>query len=82
MNSLTESYDPHTNYFSPSAADRFKQSISLSLEGIGARLQIENDYTKVVEVLPGGPAEKTRIDQHQRSYYRCCPRGKPGRWLM
>lgn len=61
MNSLTESYDPHTNYFSPSAADRFKQSISLSLEGIGARLQIENDYTKVVEVLPGGPAEKSGL---------------------
>lgn len=61
MNSITESYDPHTNYFSPSAAERFKQSISLSLEGIGARLQTENDYTKVVEVLPGGPAEKSGL---------------------
>ncbi len=61
MNSITESYDPHTNYFSPAAADRFKQSISLSLEGIGARLQTENDYTKVVEVLPGGPAEKSGL---------------------
>jgi carboxyl-terminal processing protease len=61
MNSITESYDPHTNYFSPAAADRFKQSISLSLEGIGARLQTDNDYTKVVEVLPGGPAEKTGL---------------------
>ena len=61
MNCITESYDPHTNYFSPSAAERFKQSISLSLEGIGARLQTENDYTKVVEVLPGGPAEKSNL---------------------
>jgi carboxyl-terminal processing protease len=61
MNTITEAYDPHTNYFSPSAADRFKQSISLSLEGIGARLQTDNDYTKVVEVLPGGPAEKSGI---------------------
>jgi carboxyl-terminal processing protease len=61
MNSLTEAYDPHTNYFSPSAADRFKQSISLSLEGIGARLQTDNDYTKVVEVIPGGPAEKSNL---------------------
>lgn len=61
MNCITESYDPHTNYFSPSAAERFKQSISLSLEGIGARLQTENDYTKVVEVLPGGPAEKSKL---------------------
>ncbi len=61
MNCITESYDPHTNYFSPSAAERFKQSISLSLEGIGARLQTENDYTKVVEVLPGGPAKKSNL---------------------
>lgn len=61
MNSITESYDPHTNYFSPGAAERFKQSISLSLEGIGARLQTENDYTKVVEILPGGPAEKSDL---------------------
>ena len=63
MNCITESYDPHTNYFSPSAAERFKQSISLSLEGIGARLQTENDYTKVVEVLPGGPAKKSNLIQ-------------------
>ena len=61
MNCITESYDPHTNYFSPSAAERFKQSISLSLEGIGARLQTENDYTKVVEILSGGPAEKSKL---------------------
>lgn len=61
MNCITESYDPHTNYFSPAAAERFKQSISLSLEGIGARLQTENDYTKIVEILPGGPAEKSGL---------------------
>lgn len=60
MNTVTGSYDPHTNYFSPKAADLFNQSMSLSLEGIGARLQTENDYTKVVEILPGGPAEKSQ----------------------
>ncbi len=59
MNAITEAYDPHTNYFSPKAADQFKQSMSLSLEGIGARLQTDGDYTKIVEVLPGGPAEKS-----------------------
>ncbi|MEQ8425768.1 MAG: tail-specific protease, partial [Cyclobacteriaceae bacterium] len=47
MNSITEAYDPHTNYFSPKASDLFKQSMSLSLEGIGARLQVENDFTKI-----------------------------------
>ena len=60
MNSITESYDPHTNYFSPKASDLFKQSMSLSLEGIGARLQTENDYTKIFEIIPGGPAEKSK----------------------
>lgn len=59
MNSITSAYDPHTNYFSPKAADLFRQNMSLSLEGIGARLQTENDYTKVVEIVPGGPAEKS-----------------------
>jgi len=61
MNAITESYDPHTNYFSPKAADLFKQQMSLSLEGIGARLQTENDYTKVAEVITGGPAEKSKL---------------------
>jgi carboxyl-terminal processing protease len=61
MNSITESYDPHTNYFSPRAADLFKQQMSLSLEGIGAKLQTENDYTKIAEVIPGGPADKSKL---------------------
>jgi carboxyl-terminal processing protease len=59
MNAITESYDPHTNYFSPKQSDLFKQQMTLSLEGIGAKLQAENDYTKVVEILPGGDAQKT-----------------------
>jgi len=61
MNCITEAYDPHTNYFSPKAADSFKQSMSLSLEGIGARLQTDNDYTKVIETIAGGPAEKSNL---------------------
>jgi carboxyl-terminal processing protease len=59
MNAITEAYDPHTNYFSPKAADLFNQSMNLSLEGIGARLQTDGDYTKIVEIMPGGPAEKS-----------------------
>ncbi|MBM3178463.1 MAG: carboxy terminal-processing peptidase [Bacteroidetes bacterium] len=59
LNSLTESFDPHTNYLSPKASDLFKQNMSLSLEGIGARLQTDNDYTKVFEIVPGGPADKS-----------------------
>lgn len=59
MNAITGAYDPHTNYLSPKQSDLFKQQMSLSLEGIGAQLQSENDYVKVVRILPGGDAEKT-----------------------
>ncbi|UII26153.1 carboxy terminal-processing peptidase [Fulvivirga maritima] len=61
MNTLAEAFDPHTNYFSPRTSDRFKQNMSLSLEGIGARLQTEADYTKVIQVIPGGPAAKSNL---------------------
>jgi carboxyl-terminal processing protease len=59
MNTITEAYDPHTSYFSPKAAEKFKEQMTLSLEGIGARLQTDNDYTKIAEIIPGGPAEKS-----------------------
>jgi carboxyl-terminal processing protease len=59
MNAITEAYDPHTNYLSPRSSDLFNQSMSLSLEGIGAQLQTDNDNTKIVRILPGGPAEKS-----------------------
>lgn len=60
MNALTTSVDPHTNYFSPMDSDNFKISMSLSFEGIGARLQAENEYTVVNEIIPGGPAFKNK----------------------
>jgi len=59
MNAITGAYDPHTNYLSPKQSDIFKQQMSLSLEGIGAQLQSENDYVKVVKILPGGDAQKS-----------------------
>jgi carboxyl-terminal processing protease len=55
MNAITEAYDPHTNYLSPKASDLFKQSMSLSLEGIGAQLQTENDFTKVAKIPVAQP---------------------------
>ena len=61
MNAYTESIDPHTNYFSPITSDNFKINMSLSLEGIGAQLRTEDDYTKVVEIIPGGPAYKSGL---------------------
>lgn len=61
MNALTESIDPHTNYLSPISSENFKIDMARALEGIGAQLQSEDDYTKVVEVLPGGPAFKSNL---------------------
>lgn len=56
MNSVTESFDPHTNYFSPRNAEDFQRESSKSMEGIGATLQQDDDFTKIVELRPGGPA--------------------------
>jgi carboxyl-terminal processing protease len=61
MNCIAEAYDPHTNYLSDYATDQFNQDMNQSLEGIGARLQTDGDYTKVNEVLPGGPAKRSDL---------------------
>ena len=57
INAYTTAIEPHTAYFSPRSSENFDISMSLSLEGIGAVLRIENDYTTVQKVIPGGPAE-------------------------
>lgn len=77
MNCVTESYDPHTSYLSPKASDLFRQSMSLSLEGIGARLTTENDYTKVAEIIPGGPADKSK-SLHANDLISGVAQGKDG----
>ena len=59
MNSVTSSFDPHTQFFPPRASEDFDIHMSLSLEGIGAVLQNEYEYTKVVRLIPKGPAEKS-----------------------
>ena len=60
MDAYTTSVDPHTDYFSPITSENFKIDMSLSLEGIGARLMTDDGYTKVVEIIPGGPAFKSK----------------------
>lgn len=57
-NTLAEQYDPHTNYFSPRRAENFDINMSLSFEGIGAILQIDDEYAKVARLVPAGPADK------------------------
>lgn len=58
MNSLASLYDPHTSYLSPTTSENFTINMSLSLEGIGAVLQTEDEYTKVVRLVHAGPAYK------------------------
>lgn len=59
MNNFTDQFDPHSAYLSPKSAEDFDMQMSLSLEGIGALLGIEDDYAKVVSLVPGGPAAKS-----------------------
>lgn len=60
INAFAMSYDPHTTYLSPDNAENFDINMSLSLEGIGAVLQSDNEYVKVVRLVPAGPAEKSK----------------------
>jgi carboxyl-terminal processing protease len=57
VNALASLYDPHTAYYSPRGTENFQINMSLSLEGIGAELRTEDEYTKVARVIPGGPAD-------------------------
>lgn len=60
VNSITNVFDPHSDYFNPKEKEDFDINMSGRLEGIGARLQMDGDYTKVVAVIPGGPAWKQK----------------------
>ncbi len=57
VNAYTGSIEPHTSYFSPRTSENFDISMSLSLEGIGAVLRGDSDYTEVQSIVPGGPAD-------------------------
>ena len=56
MNAVATSFDPHSAYFSPRASENFNIQMSLSLEGIGTVLRMEEEQIKVIELVPGGPA--------------------------
>ncbi|MNF38442.1 Tail-specific protease precursor [compost metagenome] len=60
VNAFAMSYDPHTTYLSPDNAENFDINMSLSLEGIGAVLQSDNEHVKVVRLVPAGPADKSK----------------------
>lgn len=60
LNAFTNVFDPHTGYYKPADKEDFDIQISGTLEGIGARLRIKDEYTEVVTIIPGGPAWKQK----------------------
>ncbi|ACJ29544.1 Peptidase S41A [Shewanella piezotolerans WP3] len=56
MNAFARTVEPHTSYLSPRNAERFQMEMNLSLEGIGAVLQVDDDYTVIKSLVAGGPA--------------------------
>ncbi|MBA5791209.1 carboxy terminal-processing peptidase [Flavobacterium sp. xlx-214] len=58
INTILEQFDPHTNYFAPDDKKKFDESMAGSMEGIGAILRKKDQYTEILEVVPGGPAMK------------------------
>ena len=60
LNTLTHIFDPHSDYLSPKDKQDFDISMGGKLEGIGARLQTDGDFTKVVAIVPGGPVWKDK----------------------
>lgn len=58
VNTLLEQFDPHTNYFAPDDKQKFDESMSGSMEGIGAQLRKKDNAVEITEIIPGGPAMK------------------------
>jgi carboxyl-terminal processing protease len=56
LNSYARSFDPHTSYFSPRNSEEYKIQMSLNYEGIGASLQLIDDYVTIMNLIEGGPA--------------------------
>jgi carboxyl-terminal processing protease len=59
MNAFAHVFDPHSSYFSPRNSEEYRIQMSLSYEGIGASLQLLDDYVTIVEILPGGAAQRS-----------------------
>ena len=60
-NSYTNFYDPHTVYMTPTTQEDWEINLKASLEGIGAILSSEEGITKIIRLIPGGPAEKSGL---------------------
>jgi carboxyl-terminal processing protease len=56
LNAFTHTLDPHSSYMSPRNSEEYRIAMSLSYQGIGASLQLEEDYVTIINIIPGGPA--------------------------
>lgn len=58
VTALTTSFDPHTSYMAPKTLENFRIVMRLNLDGIGAQLTLEDGFTTITGVVPGGAADK------------------------
>jgi carboxyl-terminal processing protease len=56
MNAYSHTFDPHSSYFSPRNSEEYRIQMSLSYDGIGASLAVQDDYVSILNIIPGGPA--------------------------
>lgn len=56
MNAYARAFDPHSSYFSPRSSEEYKIQMSLNYDGIGASLQVVDDYVTIMNIIEGGPA--------------------------
>lgn len=57
MNAVAHTIDPHSSYLSPRQSEEYQISMTLSYDGIGASLQLQDDYVTIMNIIPGGPAQ-------------------------
>lgn len=76
LGSISNYFDPHTDYFSPVEKQNFDINMGGKLEGVGARLQLEGDYTKVFSIVVGGPAWKTKKLEENDVILKIAQQGK------
>ena len=78
MNAYARAFDPHSSYFSPRNSEEYRIQMSLNYEGIGASLQLVDDYVTIMNVHRGRPGRGRRHAQRQRPHHRRRP-GPRGR---
>ncbi len=78
MNAVAHNMDPHSSYLSPRQSEEYRIQMSLSYDGIGASLQLDDDYVKVMNIIPGGPAQGRRPAQSRSDRITAVGEGKAG----